>query len=353
MISRSPFFQQTEAPPARQLDHRALRTLYMDFFGRPPFKREIEAWLGSGRQAWLKDSLGTEEFWKHWLDEQLYFFFLIDNFRPETERVAEMPKRLSEGRLDVREAVHRIGLSSSFELRNPGADTFVTVVMEQFVGLKVEKYRRDLEIGKGLYDGRPGLFLGKNGTTQSDVVKIAVQDKRFARSFVAREYDRLVHAEPVKSELASWSRSLHKRPSEFVELVRGWALSAGYDARLTKQVPQPNRLFIKALYVDLTDRLPTDEEAEPLREALDGLADSRPLRSILVRLFLDSGRAELPKRTEIREPKLWITDHFQRLLGREPGEQELGAFVAALTNPEGRPETVLYAILSSPEYHRY
>ncbi len=353
MTRRPTFTQQTEAPPARQLESGGLRTLYMDLFGRPPFQAEREAWLGRGRHEWLEVMLGTQPFWRHWLDEQLYYFFLIDNFRPETQRMVELPAKLSEGRSNVREAVHRIGLSSSFELRNPGADTFVTVVMEQIVGLKVQNHRRELEIGKSLYDGKPGLFLGRSGATQADLVDIAVQDKRFSRNFIEREFGRLLHAEPGKSALTAWSRSLHKDPRCYVELVREWLLSEGYDTRLANPVSQPNRLFIKALYVDLTDRLPSDEEAEPLREALDGLADSRPLRSILVRLFLDSGRAELPTRDEIHEPELWITELFERLLGRPPSESELAVFVSALSNPAGRPETVLYAILSSPEYHRY
>jgi hypothetical protein len=325
----------------------------MDLLGRPPFRREQEDWLGRARHEWLDAHLGKREFWEHWLVEQLYFFFLIDNFRPETERIAELPLKLEEGRLDVREAVHRIALSSSFELRNPGADTFVTVVMEQLTGLRVEKYRRDLEIGKALYDGREGLFLGKLGSTQADVVRIAIEDKRFAQSYIEREYERLLKVAPQKREAAVWSRTLHKDPRRYLELVREWGLSAAYDQRLANPVAQPNRLFVRTLYVDLLDRLPTTEEAEPLREALDGLADSRPLRSILVRLFLDSDRVELPEREELHEPTLWVRAQFERLLGRRPTELELEAFVGALSSPEGRPQTLLYALLSSPEYHRY
>lgn len=325
----------------------------MDLLGRPPLRREREEWLGRARHDWLDVHLGKREFWEHWLLEQLYFFFLIDNFRPETERIAELPEKLEEGRLDVREAVHRIALSSSFELRNPGADTFVTVVMEQLTGLRVEKYRRDLEIGKALYDGREGLFLGKLGSTQSDVVRIAIEDKRFAQSFVAREYERLQKTAPEKRAVSAWARTLHKDPRRYLELVREWALSPEYDRRLASPVPQPNRLFVRTLYVDLLDRTPTAEEAEPLREALDGLADSTPLRSILVRLLLDSGAVDLPEREEIHEPTPWITGQFERLLGRPPSEAELSAFVGALSSPAGRPETLLYALLSSPEYHRF
>ncbi|HIG10150.1 MAG: hypothetical protein ABGY71_10575 [bacterium] len=345
--------QQTEAPPARALGLGVLRTLYMDLLGRPPFSAEIQAWRGRGRREWLDSVLGSFEFWEHWLGEQLYFFFLIDNFRPTSEALGNLSRKLDLGQLSVRDAVHRIGLSSSFELRNPGADTFVTVAMEQFCGLRVEKNQRELEIGKSLYDGKPGLFLGRHGSSQSDVVHIAVSDKRFARSFVAREYERLVHQAVPKKALAGWARSLQREPGEYLKLVRAWVLSEDYDGRLQRRVAQSGRLFIRTLFVDLTDALPTPEEAEPLRKALDGLSDSAPLRSILVRLLLDSGAADLPKREEIRDPSLWVGSHYQRLLGREPRKSELDACVATLAHPEGRPETVLYALLTSAEYHRY
>lgn len=345
--------QQTEAIPARALDHRSLRTLTLEVLGRPPYLREYEAWLGKGRLEWLEAHVLSEAAWAHWLDEQLYYFFLIDNFRPETQRISEMPRKLAEGRLDVREALHRIALSSSFELRNPGADTFVTVVMEQVVGLDVSKNRRDLEIGKGLYDGREGLFLGKRGSSQADVVRIAVEDKRSMRSFIAREFERLMQSAPEKKELARWSREVQRDPRSFTDLLHEWFQSEAFERRLATPVALPNRLFVKALFVDLTDRLPSSDEAEALREAMDGLADSRPLRNILTRLFLDSGRADLPRREELRDPRAWITDHFLRFLARAPREAELEVFIEALTSPEGRPETALYALLSSPEYHRY
>ena len=118
---------------------------------------------------------------------------LLDNFRPETEGVRSTPLKINEGRLTPREAIHRIVLSPSFELRNPGADTFVTVVMEQLTGMTVQKKTRELEIGKSLYDGRQGLFLGHIGSSQADVIKICIESKEFSREFIEREYVRLLH----------------------------------------------------------------------------------------------------------------------------------------------------------------
>lgn len=344
---------RTVARPMLALDAGFLRTASLDLLGRPPYRAEVERWIGRGFPSYLDEVLGATEFWDHWLAEQLYFFLLIDNFRPRSERVEAIPAALTEGRLDVREAVHRIAISASFDRRNPGADTFVTVVMEQIAGMTVQKNVRELEIGKRLYDGGEGVFLGRSGASQADVVAIAVAGRDFARAFAAREFERLIGREPERAEVRDAARDLHKDPRSYLDAVRGWLVSPAYQERLATPADLPNRLFVRALFVDLLDRLPTEEEAEPLREALDGLSDSRPLRSVLVRLLLESGQVPLPEKDAIEDPTAWTAGLFLRLLGREATPDELKAFVGAFHDPACRVETVLYALLSSPGYHRY
>jgi hypothetical protein len=332
------------------LDHRTLRGVHLDLLGRPPFQADYARWLGKPAGALVDEVLASREFWERWYEEQLYYFLLINNFRPETERANAISKELHEGRLDVREAIHRIALTSSFDQRNPGADTFVTVVMEQLLGLEVQKTARELEIGKKIYDGTEGNFLGTIGRCQADVVRIAMGSKLFPPHFLAREHERLVHSRAEAKDLAAWSARFEKDPAVFGALVREWIASDAYRARLGRRLPQSNRLFVRSLFVDLMDRAPTQAEAEPLREALDGLADPAPLRSIAIRMILDSGRAKIPVRKDITDPAAWVKDLFRRWLGREPTEAELSTFVESLADPACRPQTVVYAILTGGEY---
>jgi len=345
--------RRTTAPPAHELDAGRLRAAYLDLLGRPPFAAERERWLGCGLRELMDHLFERRELWESWLEEQLYYFLLIDNFRPHSERVRELPEDLRSGRLHVRDAIHRIALSSSFDLRNPGADTFVTVVMEQLLDLTVQKHRRELEIGKALYDGDSGRFLGQTGSSQADVIAIAIEDRRFATTFVEREYRRFLRAEPPRRELARWARDLREDPYTYTELVREWMLSEAYAERLERPAPQPNRMFVKALFVDVMDRLPDPEEMRRLRTALDGLSDPAPLRSVLARLLVDSGRARLPKKEEIENPTEWVAALFERLLGRSASQAELKAFVGSFHEPACRPETIVYALLSHPEYQHY
>jgi len=347
-----------DEPPAgtgTALDHGVLRAVCFDLLGRPPLAEERTRWLGLGL-ADLLDELGTSpSTWEHWFEEQLYYFLLIDNFRPESERLRSTPDELARGRLDAREAIHRIVLSANFDQRNPGADTYVTVVMEQLLGMTVQRSRRELEAGKQMYDGHEATFLGRRGRGQSDVVRIAVEDRGFWPHLVRREHLRLIASEPDRREAARWADALEDGETDFRGLLRSWLESDAYRERLAARRPKSNRLFVRGLFVDLLDRLPDASEERRMRNALDALGDSKPLRSVIARILVDSDAVDvpLPVRGELLEPQEWLTGLFLRLLGRAPDEAELAEFLAAYRDPACRTETVVLALVTHPEYHEY
>jgi hypothetical protein len=342
--------RQERTSQGRTIDARVLRRLFLDLVGRPPYAEERAAWTGKERLDLIEWALASEEFWRNWLEEQLYYFLLIDSFRPTTEAVQTIPAMLVDGRIDFDEALHKICLSASFDRRNPGPDTFVSVVMEQLLGMTVQKSARELEIGKKAYDGSKATFLGQPASSQADVVHIAVADARFPRHFIRREFERWMRREPPEQTLSDWVDVLKNERAGYRSLIRTWFSSQFYDTRLETNAPQPNRIFIRALFVDVFGRLPDDDETRRVSNALDGLADSGPLRSLVARLMLDSGRAPVPDKAAITDPAGWIQGLFERLLGRLPGEEEQRVFLEAFRDPACRPTTILYAIVSHPEY---
>jgi hypothetical protein len=228
------------------LDAGSLRAVALDLLGRPPLPAERERWLGQGLENVLDEVVGGLEFWERWTEEQLYYFLLIDNFRPHTAGVLGMPEDLRVGRIGVREAAHRIAITASFDQRNPGPDTFVSVVMEQLLGLVVQDSPRELALGKRLYDGEMARFLGRKGGSQADVVRIAIEDDRFLPELLRREHRRFVRRDPPPRDLAGWARRLEEDPLAYPELVRGWMHGEAYEARLREKVVQPNRLYVRA-----------------------------------------------------------------------------------------------------------
>lgn len=347
-----PTTHPTEFPPSleRPINDRWLRAVCIDLLGRPPVASEREAWLGRPLGSVLDQLWATDSTWKHWLDEQLYFFMLIDQFRPVGTSLDELPERLVKGSMTTGEALHRIALSTSFELRNPGADTFVTVVMEQFCGIEVQSSKRELEIGKAAYDGRTGVFLGSRAQSQSDVVEVAAGHKDAARFFVGREYERLTRTPMPKRDRARAGKRLHREPRAFPDLVKEWMGSEAYAERVARGAPMSNRTWVRAVYVDLGAPPPSDGTTEALRSALDGLGDPAPLRSTIARMLLDADGTRPPRGPELKDAGAWVADVFQRLLGRAPSADEASAFTRVAAESGDGPALVLYTLLSSPEY---
>ncbi len=335
---------------ASPIDDRWLRAVCVDLLGRPPVPTERDRWLGRPLGQVLDQLWATEAAGKNWLDEQLYFFMLIDQFRPVGTSLDELPGRLVKGTMTAGEALHRIALSSSFELRNPGADTFVTVVMEQFCGIEVQSSRRELEIGKGAYDGRAGVFMGSRAESQSDVVEIAAGHKDAARFFVGREYERLTRSPMPKRDRARAGKRLHREPRAFPDLVKEWMASEAYAERVQRGAPMSNRTWVRAVYVDLGAPPPSGATTEALRSALDGLGDPAPLRSTIARMLLDAEGTRPPRGPELPDAGAWVLDVFQRLLGRAPSAEEASAFARVAAESGDGPALVLYTLLSSPEY---
>jgi hypothetical protein len=150
--------------------------------------------------------------------------------------------------------------------------------------------------------------------------------------------------------LDGWVDALEQDGSGFSDIVTGWFLSAALDRRMATSASIPNRSFVRALFVDLFGRLPEDGESNRIRGALDALADSTPLRSLVARVILDSGSVPLPERASIAEPERWIGELFERMLGRWPSDLESQTFLQCYADPACRLETLIYAIVSHPEY---
>ncbi len=333
---------------------RHVRALYLDTLGRTPTADELEL-ASLGRTSVLLRSLcGSEEFWEQWYEEELYYFLLVDNFRPEDPPDGErLPQRLRRGDLQLLDAVRTIASSSAFNRANPGNDTFVSVVFEQLLGVTVQSQPAILEAGKRMYDGNRASLWGMEGRSQADVVRIACSQEDFALRIVERQYRRFVGRDPPRRDAAGWADRLRDDPAGFPDLVREWLGSEAYARRLLSLRPKSDRQFIRGLYVDLTGGPPDQETMQRHRTALAAVADSGPLRSVIARVLLGAAGPGYPPRRDPVDARPLVRDVFLRFLGRDPVPEELEAFATLYEQCDCEPELLVRAVTTHQEYQYY
>ena len=332
-----------------------IRHFSLDILQRTPTPAEIRASVGFPVDVVAKRMIDSLEAKEVWIEEELLFFLLLDNFRPHTKAIDILPSRLHNRSITVHDAIGEIMMSTGFTLRNPGNDTFVTVVLEQGLGMKVQERRNvsTLEAGKKMYDGYHVRFLKQRGNSQSDIIKIVVAHRDFTRNLLDRLHIRVMRGPLPKGDVyqAQIDR-VHVNHDELFTVLLEWFTSEEYVAQMAVKRPRTDNQFIRSLYFDLLERAPNYQEFRNMRNALFSMADPAPLRSVMAKVILDSGRAKLPKMTRGEEAS-FIRQAFLRYLGREPTQREQADFIKLLKRDSTRVEHVVRALITSPEYQYY
>ncbi|MEZ0228435.1 MAG: FHA domain-containing protein, partial [Planctomycetota bacterium] len=263
-----------------------VREVSIDLLGRGPTSDETRAALEKSREDFVADVLSKDELYTEWYEQELLYFLLIDNFRPADE-VTELPRKLKAKEMTVKDAIHATVIGQYFNQRNPGNDTFVTVVLEQLMGLKVQEKQNKklLDAGKKMYDGYAATLFTRMGNKQADIVRIVVGERGFAEHLVKRSYRRVTGLDIDKDELAQACDRLEKGWGDFFEVVKGWVLSPRYLDRVSLLRAKTERAFIRTIFVDVLQRVPEEEELRNARNAMRALADPGPLKSVLAKLL--------------------------------------------------------------------
>ncbi len=343
---------------------RLTRELHLDLFGRTPTEDELARWATMPAEARVDAMLSSPESWRNWFDEESFYFLLIDQFRPVSDRLAAVPEKMAAGEISFRDVHREFALSAEFNARNPGNDTYVTVVFEQFLGMEVQKEPRVLAAGKKMYDGAVSRIFDEKGDSQSDVVRITLAQPSYVDLFLRRMQMRYLGEELPKAEHEASLSLLAADPRLFRQVLREWLLSDRYGGPARSPKPKNDRQFIRSLFVDLLGRPPAYEEFRNMRNALQAISDPKPLRGVMAKVLLDSGAvlapaaaaaSAAPGSTGITTDQAdsQIRELFRRLLGRDPERKEHAAFTAALREPGTTWRTAALALLSSPQYQYY
>jgi len=333
---------------------RLVRRLYLDLKWRTPRLSEIETWYDRTHEEMVDVFLRDPEVWNIWYEQQLFYFLLLDRFRPKQGRVTTIPQRMADARIPAPIALREIIASTYFNDRNPGNDTFVTVVLEQCLGMVVQERgsKRTLEGGKKMYDGYKAKIFKEKGTTQSDFVRIVFRQRGFFRHMLRRTWKQLHGTSISKDRLEEAAARFESDPWAFRPILKEWLTGDEYvqgtaTARTKGEIP-----YVRGLFLDALGRVPTYEELRNVRNAFLSLADPTPIRLVMGRVLLESSQARMP--ASVLTPRRFVQEQFLRLFARPASERELEVFVGALkSDPDVTPRTVLWTLISSAEYQTY
>lgn len=353
--ARDPSAPSEPLKPAAEIDPAARRTtraLFLDLMGRTPTDEEMARWAALPYEKRVDEMLAGEDAWRNWFEDEAFYFLLIDQFRPVSDRLAAVPAKMAAGEISFRDAHREFALSAEFNARNPGNDTYVTVVLEQFLGMEVQKQPRVLDAGKKMYDGGVARFFDQKGENQSDVVRIALQQPSYVELFLRRMERRFLGEDLPKSEHDAALSLVAGDAKLFPQVLREWLLSARYAGEARAPKAKNELQFIRSLFVDLLGRPPAYEEFRNMRNALQAVADPKPLRGVLAKVLLDSAGVLAPA-APAADPDGQVRELFRRLLGRDPERSEHAAFVAALREPGTSWRVAALALLTSPHYQYY
>ncbi|MHC4973147.1 MAG: hypothetical protein ACYTG3_12525 [Planctomycetota bacterium] len=333
---------------------KLIRRVYFDLKWRTPRLPEIERWYDRTHQEMVEAFLKDEETWDTWFERQLFYFLLLDRFRPKEGRLTTLPARLARGQVTMERALEEIVRSQYFNARNPGNDTFVTVVLEQCLGMVVQERRntRILETGKKMYDGYRAKLFKETGDSQADFVRIVFKQRAFYDHLVGRAWKALHGAELDRKRRKAFVDRCVAQPGSFRELYAEWLIGVDYVEGVTRPRTKGEIPYVRSLFLDTLDRLPSYQELRNVRNAFLSLADPTPIRLVMGRVLLESSQARIPGSALL--VKQFVLEQFIRLFARQPTDKELTTFVNALkSDPAVTPRVVLYTLISSPEYQIY
>jgi hypothetical protein len=331
---------------------RMARALYFDLRGRGPSTGELRWAAAISHEAQVDAMLADPATYETWLEHELYHQLLLDRFRPAGERLRALPAQLAAGTATAHDALREVVFTPEFNARNPGNDTFVTVVLESLLAIRVQDHAhaKTLEAGKKMYDGLPARMWGILGRSQSDCLRIVLGRPEVSAQLVRRAWRQVHGEEPPDAVVQDAGARLRADPSCLKALFREWLLDPAWKRCALRPRPKDDAPYIRTLFVDLLGRTPDFEEFRNMRNALLALSDPAPVRRVLAQLLLESPGGPRWKKEEIKAPEDWVRERFLLLLGREPTARERDAFVAELGTYAGKPETLVLALLTSPDY---
>jgi len=303
---------------------RLARSVYGDLLGRPPTPPEALACAGRSAPDLATTLLKTLESGRAWLEDTAVALGLVGDAEPVSPAVQAIPFRWVSGELTPAAGEGALAADPSFLRAHPPGPALARAV-------------------ERLLLERPGTAAERESWATPAGLAQVLRSDAFAAAARRRFVARFLAEGSAPPEGLSSTASTAALATALVE-------SPAYVGATERRRRPGDTAFVRAVFADLLGRRPTSVELLAAARAAAVVAGSEAGRALVIDVLLDSGEVMLPILIDVKDPDAWLADRFLRFLGRPPGPAEAKAYRAALLDPDGGPQLVVRALLTTPEY---
>ena len=327
---------------------RRIRRLYLDVLGRSPTPAEALAEEARGPKVLVRNILLRAESGRAWVEALRVRLGLIGDHRPVGDEAADLALRIPSESLLPHVVEGVLVLDPSFRKRHPAGQALATAIADLL--LDRAPTQAELDLAAALAAGETGTHpaYGEIASAEAWLRKV-VASEAFERAALRRRLARFLDSGDVAKALGKALLAGRESPAAWRAVLESLLVEPGYLDR--KRLRSKDDLtYLRSLYIDLLERVPTDRELTALVRALQTMPGESAARAALARWLIDTGGAPIPLLVEIRDLPRWITDRFLRYLGRRPTAGELAAYGEAAYVEGGGPKLIIQALLTGAEY---
>ncbi|MCR4315254.1 MAG: FHA domain-containing protein [Planctomycetes bacterium] len=343
------------ADPAQLTDSTILwlRRLSYKLFDRPPMTQDYEILGGIGRDRYLAKLIRNEEIYRLWYESTLARFAMVGNFRPSNAELADVPARLASRAISEPEVVAILVRHPMFEALHPDPDDFCKTLFEEVLGKSASRMAREIHAATSMIEGKTAVLFGDRGESIDDLLTIVIKQPDFKTRLALLAFSHLVGSELPAAKLPEVQAVVASAPGALPELMTEFALGSEFFASLTTSVPKTPELFIRGLYVDAMDRLPTAEEFTSSMMLYNSVQnDPGSSRREVVTAVL-SNRAVTMRQTSGPGAERELRLIYIRLTGKNPTTEKLAEIKSKVETGRGFVRELIEELALAPEYQAY
>jgi hypothetical protein len=328
-------------------DRADIRRAFLLLLERPPLPNETSGALQFPIEVIVDEILASKDHWNRWIEVVLQRFLVEGDATTLLESFSDLATQLASGKVHIVDAIKMIAASNGVAVRYSKPREFAARVLEVFLGPGAANDSERLDAAEAMITGERTAVFGDRGSSKADFLEIVSRQPAFFRRQLRVESDRVLGEGLERKDLTRSAMTLAANPHKFRETCKAWVIEALTDSGEKRW--KPREMYIRTTWVHITGTLP-HSETKMLRGLVGALGPPDGMRRLLPSMLIELGYLNPPERGT-RSDEEFVIGEFRRILGRDPGSEELAAGVMTLNN-RGL-ATLLSDLLSCEEFQSF